>query len=363
MAREKTVERKNFSRETRSRILLKSNNKCAHCGVGLDEYRHTIDHFIPLSKGGTNIETNLICLCRKCNEAKDDLVLDPRSYYRYANEKTLNDFSILYDIFVQDKSWFTTRNYTREDITEIPYPVAFPSMQSHLKKKGKDGCYVGTYFPTAILKKANYDELEEIYEFVKKYHEKYDIPKDYLREILSQTFMLGAIYTVKKGGELIGVVPIMTEKLTFSNVTGYVLSMRGLPWIKLNEQNINILLRALAYIFGNIASINKKHNCVVGVSFPKNDVSLHNILYPQCSLYTSDDDWEKVFINFRIAEDGLCTCGDIDMDKEIKKTSDFLQKAFSIKEIAQKEIKNRPKKKRTRKDFRFYDEELDCEIG
>ena len=36
----------------------------------------TIDHIIPLNKGGKTIPENLQVLCRKCNASKSDKVMD-----------------------------------------------------------------------------------------------------------------------------------------------------------------------------------------------------------------------------------------------------------------------------------------------
>jgi 5-methylcytosine-specific restriction endonuclease McrA len=41
--------------------------KCKKCGT---KKNLTIDHIIPLSKGGTNKFSNLQCLCKKCNQKK-----------------------------------------------------------------------------------------------------------------------------------------------------------------------------------------------------------------------------------------------------------------------------------------------------
>jgi 5-methylcytosine-specific restriction endonuclease McrA len=42
---------------------------CAHCGTGSNL---TIDHIIPLSKGGDNQVHNLQMLCEPCNTKKAD---------------------------------------------------------------------------------------------------------------------------------------------------------------------------------------------------------------------------------------------------------------------------------------------------
>ena len=71
MRRQALVERSEFDWWEREQILKKTNNKCAHCGVPLTVgLSMTIDHFVPISKGGINQNINLIPLCDDCNSRK-----------------------------------------------------------------------------------------------------------------------------------------------------------------------------------------------------------------------------------------------------------------------------------------------------
>lgn len=47
---------------------------CAYCTVYCEENR-TVDHIIPISKGGRNQFINMVLSCRKCNEEKGDKLL------------------------------------------------------------------------------------------------------------------------------------------------------------------------------------------------------------------------------------------------------------------------------------------------
>lgn len=49
-----------------------SSNICYYCGAEISGRNKTIDHKIPISKGGTNAIENLCVCCRKCNSAKND---------------------------------------------------------------------------------------------------------------------------------------------------------------------------------------------------------------------------------------------------------------------------------------------------
>ncbi len=54
-------------------ILLEQNNKCPGCLAEFTLFKpYTIDHFIPLNKGGTNYPENIQLLCSSCNCSKKD---------------------------------------------------------------------------------------------------------------------------------------------------------------------------------------------------------------------------------------------------------------------------------------------------
>lgn len=54
----------------RRRIYDRDGNRCRRCGRGEPEVRLEIDHILPRSKGGTNIDSNLQTLCQACNNWK-----------------------------------------------------------------------------------------------------------------------------------------------------------------------------------------------------------------------------------------------------------------------------------------------------
>lgn len=47
-------------------IYIKYNNVCIYCG----KYGNSIDHVLPLSRGGTNNKDNLVISCISCNSKK-----------------------------------------------------------------------------------------------------------------------------------------------------------------------------------------------------------------------------------------------------------------------------------------------------
>ncbi|WP_082689058.1 HNH endonuclease [Deinococcus actinosclerus] len=51
----------------------KQGGLCHYCGEVLEidgPRKFQVDHFIPLSRGGTNMMTNIVCACPECNRDK-----------------------------------------------------------------------------------------------------------------------------------------------------------------------------------------------------------------------------------------------------------------------------------------------------
>ena len=71
-----TVSRKVFSQEKRNDIYERTKGRCALCGKFIRFDQFTVDHVIPLAKGGTNDIENLQCTCKHCNAMKQDLSED-----------------------------------------------------------------------------------------------------------------------------------------------------------------------------------------------------------------------------------------------------------------------------------------------
>lgn len=56
----------------RDRLYEVGGGRCHYCECELSREAMTIDHVIPLAKGGPNSQDNMVIACRACNEAKGD---------------------------------------------------------------------------------------------------------------------------------------------------------------------------------------------------------------------------------------------------------------------------------------------------
>lgn len=62
---------KGYVHPSKKHILLRDSYRCAYC----DKKATTIDHVIPISRGGKNVWENLVAACAKCNNHKADKLL------------------------------------------------------------------------------------------------------------------------------------------------------------------------------------------------------------------------------------------------------------------------------------------------
>ena len=59
-------------RLSRQNIFLRDNHTCQYCYKQFSEKKLTVDHVMPLSKGGRHEWTNVVTACAKCNNHKGD---------------------------------------------------------------------------------------------------------------------------------------------------------------------------------------------------------------------------------------------------------------------------------------------------
>jgi 5-methylcytosine-specific restriction endonuclease McrA len=65
----------NFTMSEWNLLKKQYGNRCPACGKEEPKIRLTIDHIIPLSKGGSNFIENIQPLCKNCNSKKYNKVI------------------------------------------------------------------------------------------------------------------------------------------------------------------------------------------------------------------------------------------------------------------------------------------------
>lgn len=114
LPRKKVVERVWFSKDVKEDILRKSDGVCVHCGcpVAIGD-NFTVEHVVPISKGGTNDLVNIVALCQTCNTTKGDCVWHPYEYLTYLHDENKKELGEYIDKYFHDKRWFTRNNFVK----------------------------------------------------------------------------------------------------------------------------------------------------------------------------------------------------------------------------------------------------------
>jgi 5-methylcytosine-specific restriction endonuclease McrA len=70
-----------YSEQDVIEMLNRQGRKCHYCGCDVSSGKHTVDHSIPISRGGSNWPENLVVSCARCNAIKG--VKTPPEFYEY----------------------------------------------------------------------------------------------------------------------------------------------------------------------------------------------------------------------------------------------------------------------------------------
>lgn len=69
----KPYRQKRYSQEVRKMIYDKAGGRCALCGRKITLSEMTLDHIVPLDRGGEDTVKNLQCTCKPCNQFKANI--------------------------------------------------------------------------------------------------------------------------------------------------------------------------------------------------------------------------------------------------------------------------------------------------
>lgn len=159
MIYQKIEERKLFSHEERKEILKSSYGKCACCGKKLTTKTMTVEHIIPISRGGTNENRNLVALCEPCNRRKGNLLCMASFYI------ALRDTRRSMEIREHINEWF---NQVRDSFDIERYPMIAPVSfcqyipEVYAKKAGQMPFLPAYIFLWSLIGIDYYEEIEAV---------------------------------------------------------------------------------------------------------------------------------------------------------------------------------------------------------
>jgi hypothetical protein len=118
-------ERKYTIQEQKLIAKVKSSRKhdCVYCGKHIsDKEVLTIDHIIPVTRGGLTVESNLDICCEECNKEKADM--NKEEYLKYLElKKVLLEVSIIYkqfnDLYNNYRNIIDTYNKNLEEYKKL----------------------------------------------------------------------------------------------------------------------------------------------------------------------------------------------------------------------------------------------------
>lgn len=377
MSRYQTEDRIVFTRAQRAEILAKSSSRCAKCGEPLTTSTMTVEHIIPLSKGGTNDISNLVALCYDCNQSKSNYILHPADYYGYVKKEYMQEIEAAFQKYLKDVPWYGRRNYTKEDKKLFYYdckPGHVIATKSHYK--------VRMFRQALTLERVYADDTDEIYNFVKEYDDKYGLDVSILRDCLNDVFDKGCIYKLCHGDSIIAVFPFSVYAFTdASDETHYKLKINGIPNKYPKPQYANAICDVITYVMGCLSELNYMSAMMCVPVIPENDLYLGAIMRSfDAPIITSDHGWnyhlisiiapsaeseeDCHFIYKQMAQTDFDTAQNIISDGlERRLNLPSLHKLAEKKERVETHKKNiiHPKAHNTKKPKRDYDEYTDIE--
>lgn len=96
-------------RFSRTNVYLRDHGQCQYCGERISRNESTLDHVIPVSKGGKTTWENCTTACAPCNSSKSDATKGwkPKvkpykpDYYELVSKRKNEDFNVRYAEWLQ----------------------------------------------------------------------------------------------------------------------------------------------------------------------------------------------------------------------------------------------------------------------
>lgn len=207
LIQKKYYDREHFTLDEKEDICAKSGNKCAHCGTPIFAgYQMTVDHFIPLDKGGSNQMINLIPLCKDCNESKDNKLYS-MEYIKYLKPKYKQQIKDYLDSYVQVIDYCQRHRLLAYD----EYNRSILITPRNVRRKNKSVGVKSKY----ILKYATWDDLDKITDYLIRYLKKNEVldSEEAARENIIFWMQFGCIYYVERNGEVTTMIAMTIKQL------------------------------------------------------------------------------------------------------------------------------------------------------
>lgn len=180
MKRQNIAERKDciLTPDEKMEIARENGFRCAHCGrktyPKMSGGRGTIDHYVPLSKGGVNQKVNYVYLCEECNKEKDSKILPPGQYLNYISPERLKGLSGYFQDYLDGFEYAGRNNILACDEYRFHIPLPMFWNYTSMRRMKKNNC-TAAFRDYALVHMTDEDDMAEAAEFYKDYLRKYDL--------------------------------------------------------------------------------------------------------------------------------------------------------------------------------------------
>lgn len=150
-------------------IKKKLPHACYYCGKQLSHCDLTVDHLIPLSRGGKTEYSNLRICCRRCNNEKGNMT--EQEYYAYiynTKEKHYNidTYVSIENIVIPDL--FLKHSVMKKKINKVnAYYKYFHCLDEPITIKKQNNLLTNGYVRYVYAKENNIDKIPVIYDNAK----------------------------------------------------------------------------------------------------------------------------------------------------------------------------------------------------
>lgn len=100
------INRKQYSEDVRKLVYHQAKGKCAICGKPLSYDAMTLDHIVPLAKGGRDRVSNLQCTHLCCNQMKGNM--QTKDFIKLCIAISIHHLNRLYK---DDREWLSARKH------------------------------------------------------------------------------------------------------------------------------------------------------------------------------------------------------------------------------------------------------------
>lgn len=254
MPRQRNENRTYIPRQIKYAVLNECNYTCAHCGKSiLDARIQTLEHVIPLNKGGSNEINNFVALCHDCNEEKSDDIIAPKDYYPYLPAEKMKQVQAVFNDYIHNTRWLANDTLFKTDRFEIISHTIFHKLR---------GEPIIFNIPVQLQKMRNTDVIE----YLNTYAGRLDW-KDKELIIHNEKQIETSYYRITTKDDFLGIMTAYVQKHTSQtpvcekSIERNVLfiDMFANPEIKISQKYIEIMAYTLQGILMKIRETLKHH--------------------------------------------------------------------------------------------------------